>query len=75
MTVLSVARISTPINEAPEFKLGATMEELNVFTRLIETHRAQQGLTLFLIQGAGYLIGNIRIGSFSLGPDTSCSER
>ena len=44
------------------------MEEINAFTRLIETLRAQPVLTLFLILGTGYLIGNIRIGSFSLGP-------
>ena len=28
----------------------------------------QPALTLFLIIGAGYLIGNVRLGSFSLGP-------
>ncbi len=44
------------------------MEELNLFTRILETLRAQPVLTLFLILGTGYLIGNIRIGSFSLGP-------
>lgn len=44
------------------------MEEINGFTRLIATLHAQPVLTLFLILGAGYLIGNIRIGSFSLGP-------
>jgi len=44
------------------------MQEINAFTRLIETLRAQPVLTLFLILGTGYLIGNIRIGSFSLGP-------
>jgi putative transport protein len=44
------------------------MEEVNTFTRLIETLHAQPVLTLFLILGIGYLIGNIRIGSFSLGP-------
>jgi len=44
------------------------MEEINTFTRLLETLRVQPVLTLFLILGAGYLIGNIRIGSFSLGP-------
>jgi putative transport protein len=44
------------------------MEELNLFTRIIEELRAQPVLTLFLIIGTGYLIGNIRIGSFSLGP-------
>ena len=44
------------------------MEEANAFTRLLETLHAQPVLTLFLILGMGYLIGNIRIGSFSLGP-------
>ena len=44
------------------------MEDLNTFARLLETLRVQPVLTLFLILGAGYLIGNIRIGSFSLGP-------
>jgi putative transport protein len=44
------------------------MEELIVFSRLIETLRTQPVLTLFLIIGLGYLIGNIRIKSFSLGP-------
>ena len=44
------------------------MEEINAFTRLLETLHDQPVLTLFLILGIGYLIGNIRIGSFSLGP-------
>jgi putative transport protein len=44
------------------------MEELSLFTRLIEELRTQPVITLFLILGTGYLIGNIRIGSFSLGP-------
>ena len=44
------------------------MEELRLFSRLIETLRTQPVLTLFLILGLGYLIGNIRIKSFSLGP-------
>jgi putative transport protein len=44
------------------------MEEITGFTRLLETLRTQPVLTLFLILGTGYLIGNIRIGSFSLGP-------
>jgi putative transport protein len=44
------------------------MEEANAFSRLLETLHAQPVLTLFLILGMGYLIGNIRIGSFSLGP-------
>ena len=44
------------------------MEEVNVFIRFIELLRAQPVLTLFLILGMGYLIGAIRIGSFSLGP-------
>ena len=33
-----------------------------------EVLRTQPVLTLFLIIGMGYLIGNIRVGSFSLGP-------
>jgi putative transport protein len=44
------------------------MEDIDAFTRLTEILRAQPVLTLFLILGMGYLIGNIRIGSFSLGP-------
>ncbi len=44
------------------------MEELNVFVRIIEALRTQPVITLFLILGIGYLIGNIRIKSFSLGP-------
>lgn len=44
------------------------MDEASIFLRLIETLRTQPVLTLFLILGMGYLIGNIRIGSFSLGP-------
>ena len=44
------------------------MEELTLFMRLIELMRDQHVLMLFLILGLGYLIGNIRIGSFSLGP-------
>jgi putative transport protein len=44
------------------------MEEITTFTRLLETLHAQPVLTLFLILGMGYLIGGIRIGSFSLGP-------
>ena len=44
------------------------MEELSLFTRILEALRTQPVMTLFLIIGAGYLIGNIRIGSFSLGP-------
>jgi putative transport protein len=44
------------------------MEELNAFSRLLETLHNQPVLTLFLILGMGYLIGGIRIGSFSLGP-------
>ena len=44
------------------------MEDLNAFTRLLETLHDQPVLTLFLILGIGYLIGGIRIGSFSLGP-------
>jgi len=44
------------------------MEEISLFTRLLEGLREQPVITLFLIFGVGYLIGNIRIGSFSLGP-------
>jgi putative transport protein len=44
------------------------MEELSLFTRILEELRTQPVLTLFLILGAGYLLGNIRIGSFSFGP-------
>lgn len=44
------------------------MEELYVFTRFIEGLRTQPVLTLFLILGVGYLIGNISIRGFSLGP-------
>ncbi|MFW2368453.1 MAG: aspartate:alanine exchanger family transporter [Desulforhopalus sp.] len=44
------------------------MEDLNLFMRLIELMRQQHVLMLFLILGLGYLIGNIRICSFSLGP-------
>ena len=44
------------------------MEEISLFTKLIELLRVQPVLTLFLILGVGYLIGGIRLGSFSLGP-------
>jgi putative transport protein len=44
------------------------MEEINLFSRLLDILQAQPVLTLFLIIGMGYLIGGIRIGSFSLGP-------
>jgi putative transport protein len=44
------------------------MEEFSAFTKIIELLRVQPVLTLFLILGVGYLIGGIRIGSFSLGP-------
>ncbi len=44
------------------------MQDVNVFTQLIEILKTQPVLTLFLILGIGYLIGGIRIGSFSLGP-------
>jgi len=44
------------------------MEDISTFSRLLETLQHQPVLTLFLILGMGYLIGNIRIGSFSLGP-------
>ena len=35
---------------------------------VLELLRKQPVLTLFLILGLGYLIGNIRLGSFSFGP-------
>ena len=44
------------------------MEEISLFIRLLDVLRAQPVLALFLIIGMGYLIGGIRIGSFSLGP-------
>ncbi|WP_319550574.1 TrkA C-terminal domain-containing protein [Desulfogranum marinum] len=44
------------------------MEDLNLFMRLIELMQQQHTLMLFFILGLGYLIGNIRVGSFSLGP-------
>ncbi len=44
------------------------MGDLAAFYRLLETLHQQPVLTIFLILGMGYLIGNIRIGSFSLGP-------
>jgi putative transport protein len=44
------------------------MEEISAFTKILELLRVQPVLTLFLILGTGYLIGAIRIGSFSLGP-------
>jgi len=44
------------------------MEEFSLFTKFIELLRQQPVLTLFLILGMGYLIGALRIGSFSLGP-------
>jgi putative transport protein len=39
-----------------------------MFGELIELLRQQPVLTLFLIIGMGYLLGGIRLGSFSLGP-------
>lgn len=44
------------------------MPEVNVIARLLEILQAQPVLTLFLIIGMGYLIGGIRIASFSFGP-------
>jgi putative transport protein len=44
------------------------MEDLGLFYRILEALREQPVITLFLIIGVGYLIGNIRLGSFSLGP-------
>jgi putative transport protein len=44
------------------------MEEITTFTRFLNILHGQPVLTLFLLIGMGYLIGGIRIGSFSLGP-------
>ena len=44
------------------------MNEFNLFIQLFETLKAQPILTLFLILGTGYLIGNVRIAGFSVGP-------
>lgn len=44
------------------------MEDLNLLTRFIELMHQQHTLMLFFILGLGYLIGNIRVASFSLGP-------
>ena len=44
------------------------MEEVNAFNRIIDILHVQPVLTLFLILGVGYLIGGLRISSFSLGP-------
>jgi putative transport protein len=44
------------------------MEEVNAFNRIIDTLHAQPVLALFLVLGVGYLIGGLRISSFSLGP-------
>ena len=44
------------------------MEEITTFSRFLDVLHAQPVLTLFLIIGTGYLIGGIRIGSFSFGP-------
>ena len=44
------------------------MEEITTFTRFLDILQGQPVLTLFLIIGMRYLIGGIRIGSFSLGP-------
>jgi putative transport protein len=44
------------------------MEEITTFTRFLDILHGQPVLTLFLLIGMGYLIGGIRIGSFSLGP-------
>ena len=44
------------------------MEEVNTFNRILDILHTQPVLTLFLILGIGYLIGGIRVGSFSLGP-------
>ena len=44
------------------------MQETSSFLQLLDLLRDQPVLSLFLIFGFGYLIGNVRIGSFSLGP-------
>ena len=44
------------------------MQEFTTFFRFLDVLHAQPVLTLFLILGMGYLIGGIRIGSFSFGP-------
>ena len=44
------------------------MEEITTFSRFLDILHGQPVLTLFLLIGMGYLIGGIRIGSFSLGP-------
>ena len=44
------------------------MREIDFLIQLFETLKAQPVLTLFLILGTVYLIGNIRITGFSLGP-------
>jgi putative transport protein len=44
------------------------MEDLSVFTSFINTLHSHPVLALFLIIGLGYLLGGIRMGSFSLGP-------
>ncbi|MCH2158008.1 MAG: hypothetical protein MK096_04450 [Oleiphilaceae bacterium] len=44
------------------------METYTVFEQFLHLLSNQPVLTLFLIIGIGYLLGDIRIGSFSLGP-------
>lgn len=44
------------------------MDDLTLFSNLFEILHQQPVLTLFLILGIGYLIGGIRVASFSLGP-------
>ncbi len=44
------------------------MEDMSLFMHVIELMREQPVFMLFLILGIGYLIGNIKIGSFSFGP-------
>jgi putative transport protein len=41
---------------------------MEIFVDILSTLQKQPVLTLFLIIGMGYLIGNLRLGSFSLGP-------
>lgn len=44
------------------------MAELEFFTRFFSFLQEQPVFTFFFILGVGYLIGNIRFGSFSFGP-------
>ena len=59
---------SAGLEDEAHYSEKLIMEELFTFTGFLELLREQPVLTLFLILGMGYLIGAIRIGSFSLGP-------